>query len=156
MKKFGVTFIHNVPFRVGLELEEFDEDETTESWSFREIVGGLMWSSISTRPDISMPKPIHWKAALGILAHINDTSGFGITYQSGTLASVSLEFFGDADYASKATDRRSVSGGGAIMCGGACVCWFSRTQKCVTLSTSEAEYIALGDAVKELSFLRQV
>ena len=60
-----------------------------------------------------------------------------------------------ADYASKATDRRSVSGG-VIMCGGASVCWFSRTQKCVTLSTSEAEYVALGDAVKELLFLRQV
>ena len=42
------------------------------------------------------------------------------------------------------------------MCGGACVCWFSRTQKCVTLSTSEAEYVAHGDAVKELLFLRQV
>ena len=44
----------------------------------------------------------------------------------------------------------------AIACAGACVCWFSRTQKCVTLSTSEAEYVALGDAVKELLFLRQV
>ena len=42
------------------------------------------------------------------------------------------------------------------MCGGSCVCWFSRTQKCVTLSTSEAEYVALGDAVKEVLFLRQV
>ena len=42
------------------------------------------------------------------------------------------------------------------MCAGACVGWFSRTQKCVTLSTSEAEYVALGDAVKELLFLRQV
>ena len=37
-----------------------------------------------------------------------------------------------------------------------CVCWFSRTQKCVTLSTSEAEYVALGDAVKELLIRRQV
>ena len=46
--------------------------------------------------------------------------------------------------------------GGAIMCAGACGCWFSRTQKCVTPSTSEAEYVALGDAVKELLFLRQV
>ena len=36
------------------------------------------------------------------------------------------------------------------------MCWFSRTQKCVTLSTSEAEYVALGDTVKELLFLRQV
>ena len=42
------------------------------------------------------------------------------------------------------------------MCGEACVCWFSRTQKCVILSTPEAEYVALGDAVKELLFLRQV
>ena len=30
------------------------------------------------------------------------------------------------------------------MCGGASVCW-----KCVTLLTLEAEYVALGDAVKE-------
>ena len=65
-------------------------------------------------------------------------------------------FFAGVDYAGKATDRRSVSGG-AVMCGGACVCvfFFSRTQKCATHSTSEAEYVTLGDAVKEL-FLRQV
>ena len=42
------------------------------------------------------------------------------------------------------------------MCGGASVCWFSRTQKCATLSTSEAKYVALGDAIKELLFLRQI
>ena len=42
------------------------------------------------------------------------------------------------------------------MCGGTCVCWFSRTQKYVTLSTSEAEYVALGDAVKELLFSRKI
>ena len=41
------------------------------------------------------------------------------------------------------------------MGGRACVCWFSRTQKCVTLSLSEAEYVVLGDAANEL-FLRQV
>ena len=166
VKKFGVTSAQNVPLRVGLKLEEFDEDEETESWPFRELVGGLMWLAISTRPDISnvvlsvarccsTPKAIHWKAALGILAYINGTSGFGITYQRGTLAGISLEVFANADYASKATDRRSVSGG-AVMCGGACVCWFSRTQKCVTLSTSDAEYVAIGDAVKDLLFLRQV
>ena len=36
------------------------------------------------------------------------------------------------------------------------MCWFSRTQKCVTVSTSKAKYITLCDAVKELLFLRQV
>ena len=69
--------------------------------------------------------------------------------------SISLEVFADADYASKATDRRSVSGG-AIMCGGPSVCSFFRTQKCVTLSTFKAEYVVLGEAVKEVLFLRQV
>ena len=71
------------------------------------------------------------------------------------MSSISLEVFADADYASKATDWRSISGG-VIMCGGANVCWFFRTQKCVTFSTSEAEYGALGDAVNELLFLRQM
>ena len=71
------------------------------------------------------------------------------------MSSIPLEVFADADYASKATDRRLVTGG-AIICLGASVCWFNRTQKCVTLSTSKGEYVAIGDAVKELLFLRQV
>ena len=56
--------------------------------------------------------------------------------------------FADADYASKATDRRSVSGV-AIICGGTSVCWFSRSQKCVTLSIFEVESVSLGDAAKK-------
>ena len=137
-----------------------------ENWPFRELVGSLMWLSISTRPDIAnavravakyctAPRAIHWKAAHGILEYTNGTSEYGITFQRGALFSISLEVFANADYACKATDRRSVSGG-LIMCGGASICWFSRTQKCVTLSTSEAEYVALGDAIKELLFLRQL
>ena len=49
-----------------------------------------------------------------------------------------MQVFRDTDYASKAADRRSVSGG-LVICGGACVSWFSRTQKCVTLSKTESE-----------------
>ena len=64
---------------------------------------------------------------------------------------LSLQAFAHADYASKAIDRRSVSGG-LVISGGACVSWFSMTQKCVTLSTTEAEYVALADIVKEVFF----
>ena len=63
--------------------------------------------------------------------------------------------FADTDYASRATDRGSVSG--VALCVKVHVCvGFSRTQKCATLSTSAAEDVVLGDAVKELLFLRQV
>ena len=53
MKKFRMTSVQSVPLREGVKLGEFDEDEETESWPFRELVGGLMWLAISTRPDIS-------------------------------------------------------------------------------------------------------
>ncbi|CAB1110909.1 unnamed protein product [Ectocarpus sp. CCAP 1310/34] len=68
---------------------------------------------------------------------------------------IKLAGYADADFASKAANRRSVSGG-IVTCGGGSVSWFSRTQKCVTLSTTEAEYVALGDVVKEIIFLRQI
>ena len=42
------------------------------------------------------------------------------------------------------------------MCAGACVCSFSRTQECVTLSTTEAEYVALAGTIKEVIFLQYV
>ena len=63
--------------------------------------------------------------------------------------------FAGADYASKATDRRSVSGG-VVMCAGRPVSWYSKTQKCVTLSTMKAEYVAMSDVAKEILFLRLV
>ena len=48
-----MTSVQSVPLRVGVELEEFDKDDETESWPFRELIGGLMWLAVSTRPDIS-------------------------------------------------------------------------------------------------------
>ena len=54
----------------------------------------------------------------------------------------------DANYAEKADDRRSVSGV-AVTVGNSTVSWSSSTQKIVTLSTTEAEYVALEDGFKE-------
>ena len=162
--KFGVCSGRATPLPTDLKLENFDEDEPQGDWPFRELVGCLMWLANQTRPDVAnairavarysnSPKEIHWKAAIGILEYVFCTSDFGITFERG--GGLELVAFADANYASKATDRRSVSGG-AVMCAGASVCWFSRTQKCVTLSTTEAEYVALADTIKEAMFLRYV
>ena len=83
----------------------------------------------------------HWKATVNMLAYLNSTRDLGITYKKGEERSLSV--YTDADYASKETDRRSISGV-AVMLGNAAVYTTSRTQHCVTLSTTEAEYVALA------------
>ena len=42
VKKYSVTSTQSVPLRVGIKLEEFNEDEMVENWPFRELVGSLM------------------------------------------------------------------------------------------------------------------
>ena len=73
---------------------------------------------------------------------------------SGMDSGVDLELYVDSDFASRDTNRRSVSEG-VVMCAGACVsyiCLFSTTQKNVTLSSTEAEYVALAAGIKETIF----
>lgn len=66
--------------------------------------------------------------------------------------------FANSDYA--IILRRLTEGlfrvGGIVVCGGTAVSWYFWTQKCVTLSTSEAEYVALADSFKKALFVRQV
>ena len=54
--------------------------------------------------------------------------------------------YSDADYADESNDRRS---GTVVTLGGATVSWACSTQRRVTLSTTEAEYVAVGEGVKE-------
>ena len=42
VKTFCVTSTQSVPLRVGVKLEEFNENEKVENWPFRELVGSLM------------------------------------------------------------------------------------------------------------------
>ncbi|CAB1106091.1 unnamed protein product [Ectocarpus sp. CCAP 1310/34] len=164
--EYGVEWGQSVPLPVSVKLSDFDVNEASADVPFRELVGSLMWLATQTRPDIAdaaravarycpSPKMVHWKAALGILGYVRRTSWMGITFEGGVVTGMSMQVFVDADYASKAADRRSVSGG-LVMCVWGGVTWFSRTQKSVTLSTTEAEYVAIADVLKEVLFLRQV
>lgn len=100
-------------------------------------------------------KMVNWKAALGILGYVVRTSSVGISFQKGTAEGFTLMAFCDADYASKATDGRSFLEELLCVCGGVIIC-FSKTQRCVTMSTAEAELVAMAAVVKELLFIRQV
>ena len=120
-------------------MGEFDEGEKTESRPFRVLVRSLMWLAISTRPNIyiavpsaardySAPKAIPWKTALDTLAqwyfwfwpHISERG----------ISRYLLRGFADADYASKATDKRSVSGGAINVWRCMCVSVFQDADVC--------------------------
>ena len=162
--KFGVTRGKNTPMVVDLKLHESDKDEPDVDEPFRSSVGHLMWLANQARQDIlnavraverhsAAPKLFHWQAALRIVMYIKSTSTYGITFQMGLSSGVQLELYVDADYAHEANDRNSVSGG-VVKCAGACVSFYSRTQKWITLSTTEAEYVAMATGIRETIFIR--
>jgi hypothetical protein len=61
----------------------------------------------------------------------------------------------DSEYASDPDTRRSVSGGTVFLCG-AVIFAFSRMQRCVTLSVTEAEFVAAVEVVQNMLFAWRV
>lgn len=66
-----------------------------------------------------------------------------------------LKVFCDADWAGDVKDRKSTSGVLMTINGTATV-WQCKKQSCVSLSSSEAEFIALAEAAKDVKWLRNL
>jgi len=62
--------------------------------------------------------------------------------------------YSDSDMAGDINSRKSTSGSFINFVGGV-VAWQSRLQRCVTLSTTEAEFIVITEACKELLWLKK-
>lgn len=84
------------------------------------------------------------------LAYLNRCRSYGLTCTSGESV---LSAYCDADHAKRETDRRSVSGA-AGMYGRVAVSSIRRRQHCVTLSTTEVEYVAIAEQAKGCMFVR--
>ena len=56
------------------------------------------------------PKMSHWKAAQKILNYLPETAHLTLTFKQDSMVDVVPLVYVDADFASKATDRRSVLG----------------------------------------------
>ncbi|KAF0712036.1 hypothetical protein As57867_004921, partial [Aphanomyces stellatus] len=127
---------------------------------YRELVGSLQYLVTCTRPDIAnavrnLSKHLscydesHWKQAKRVLRYLKGTISLCLKIDcSGQVGAFQVEAFCDADCANSEA-RRSISGF-LVMFVGCCLSARSRKQSMVTLSTAEAEYIALCDLVKEL------
>ena len=128
-----------------------DEERFSDPRLYQEVVGALMWLSITYRYDISVavgfasrfssnPSNHHWKAVKRILRYLKGSIDFELVYSSEEVDPV-LRFLCDSDYAGDETDRKSTSGILATY-NGAPVHWRSAKQTCVAQSSVEAEYIA--------------
>jgi hypothetical protein len=126
-------------------------------YHYGSLVGALNYLATCTRPDISYaagmlcrflscPTKEHWKAATHLLHYLKGSSSKGLLY-NGQLG-LQQRGFCDADYAGDKGSRRSTSGAVFVLAGAA-VIWSSRLQKCVTLSTCEAEYVAASAAARD-------
>lgn len=123
-----------------------------------------MYLAVGTRPDISFaissvsrylenPDETNICAVKRIFKYIKGTIDHGIVYN--LTNKMYLHCFSDADYAGDVETRRSTSGAVTTLCGGA-ISWQSQRQKCVSLSTTESEYIAASEAVKDLVWLQKL
>ena len=93
----------------------------------------------------------HHMDALGrAYAYANGTRDVGITY---TRQEPKLLGYVDADWAGCLDSRKSTTGYMFILAGGP-ISWSSTIQKVIAQSTCEAEYMALGEAVKEAIWLK--
>jgi hypothetical protein len=172
IKRFGLEKAHTepIPMQHNLKLSKSmsptkpEDIEKSNKFSYREIVGSLMYLMISTRPDISYAVGQlamflncygreHHAAALHLLKYIKGTRDLGITYSPDS----SLEVFGysDADWASNIDTRRSTTGYVFYAAGGP-VSWKSKVQPTVALSSTEAEYMALTSCAQEAMSLKQL
>ncbi|CAB1098368.1 unnamed protein product [Ectocarpus sp. CCAP 1310/34] len=163
VNRFDVQSTSSIPASPGVDIGPKRDDESGGEWPVREAIGSMMWVSTFSRPDISFavravarhahaPAERHWKAIVKILAYLKETRDLGITYERGS--GLGLAVYVDASYAD-AEDRRSVSGL-ATTVGGTVISHGSKTQAIVSLSSTEAEYIAAGEGVKEALFVRAV
>ncbi|GKB23452.1 retrotransposon protein, putative, ty1-copia subclass [Tanacetum coccineum] len=131
---------------------------------YANAVGSLMYLMVCTRPDIAYavsvvsrylanPGKNHWEAVKWILKYLRGTANVGLVYGTNRGNHVDVTGFVDSDYAKDPDKGRSITGY-TFLVQGCVVSWKATLQHVVALSTTEAEYMALTEAVKEAIWLR--
>ncbi|KAL0279419.1 UNVERIFIED_CONTAM: hypothetical protein PYX00_000983 [Menopon gallinae] len=162
-KEIGTPMELNV--KVSKEMSPKDENEREEMKHkpYRELIGCLVYLSKATRPDIAFaamtlgrycndPGKEHWTLAKRVLRYLKATPELGIKYSRNVKQ---LEAFTDSDWAGNVDDRRSCSGNVLMLAGGP-ISWMSKLQSSVSLSTMEAEYVAIREVTKEVVYVSRL
>lgn len=143
-----------------------DKDNTSkQQFPYRELVGSLLYLTNKTRPDIQfavnlcsrkIDKPTDGDVtnAKHILRYLGGKESEGVCYKRKSDCK-RLVAFCDSDFAGDPISRKSTTGYIIYYCNGP-ISWTSRKQPIVSLSSTEAEFIAAAECTKELLYVKSV
>ncbi|KAL7573327.1 hypothetical protein ACA910_011690 [Epithemia clementina (nom. ined.)] len=133
---------------------------------YRSGVGTLLYLTKHSRPNIcnatrELSKAMdgacerHMKELQKVIKFVLSTKDYGLRIEPRLEEKWSLEAYSDADFATDQDTRISVYGY-VIYFMRVPIAWKSKGMKSVVLSTTEAEYVAASEVVKELIFIINV
>jgi hypothetical protein len=152
-------------FKIQRSTEDLEVINDDFQRMYRSGVGMLLYLTKYSRPDISnivrellkCMNAASWgsyQELLRVIKFMNHTKSIGLKVMPKLDDDFSwnLKVFYDSDWAGEPETRVSVTGF-VIYLLDVPVCWRSKSQKGVTLSSTEAEYVAISEAVKEVKFI---
>lgn len=139
-----------------------DENSLCGKVPYQEAVGSILYLCQSTRPDLCFAindvsrfnakhGPAHWSAVKRIFRYLRGSVNMKIRFEGNE----TLHAYTNADWASDVDKRRPCTGYLTKMCGGA-ISWCSKRQQTIALSSTEAEYMALSSAAREVLWVGQL
>ncbi|KAL7154949.1 hypothetical protein ABFS83_03G038900 [Erythranthe nasuta] len=99
--------------------------------------------------NLGMP---HWEALKWLLRYLKGSLNLGLNFSKSNNG-VELIGYVDSNFANDRDNRKSTTSYVFTLCG-SCISWKSQLQRIVVLSTTEAEYIAATEAMKEAIWLK--
>ncbi len=151
-----------------------ENTEREEKWNYRSLIGMLTYLARNTRPDIEYavhqcarfqidPRRPHERAIKRIGRYLLGTIDKGLIFKPDENQMSDIQCYVDADFAGNyskdtANEADSVKSrtGCVIKFANCPITWFSRMQNLTACSTTEAEYIALSTAARELIPIREL
>ena len=143
--------------------EELISEE--EQMEFRSGVGSLLYLLKHSRPELSNSvrelskvmdgaNKAHQKALYRVMKFVDATKNRKLVLAPTQQPDLKWEMkaYSDSDFAGDTETRKSVSGYIIYLCG-APIAWRSKGQKSVSLSSTEAEYMAISEVAMEILYI---
>jgi hypothetical protein len=133
---------------------------------YMELVGALLYASISTRIDITsavrvltkhtlQPYDKHWVAAKHVLRYLQGTTELGLTFTGTVGTEMVITCYTDSDWATDKKDRHSITGW-IVKLNGDVISYSSKKQANIALSSCEAELYAEASGIQEVLWLKHL